>query len=524
MDPEVFAEAHKFDPEVPFRASTTHIHHTWAKTFHSRPELYIEPHTLPEIQKLVRLARKCRRRIVVVGCGHSPSNLTCTSSWMVNLDNYNRILNVDTEKKRIVMESGIRLRDLNAQAKEYGLTMPNLGSIHDQAIAGAIATATHGSTLRHGLMSESVKSFRIVLSNGEVKRCSADENEELFRAGLVSLGALGILTEIEFEMTEATNIEWTQTLKPLKWVLDRWEGEESLWKDKEFVRVWWLPYMKRAVVWSASKTDKPERKPESSWYGGSVGFHTYHILLWLSNKVPRILPWIEWFVFGMQYGFSDDNVTSAVEPQRTGLLMNCLYSQFVNEWALPVEKGPEAITRLSKWLNREPGSGIPLTTRDSMCMRLWRPFLQDPPCVDRYYEAFEWLMKELGARPHWAKNFTYVSKSDIAGMYGDNLTQYLKVRDECDPEGVFVGAWHRKYIIPDSKEFYVCEEKEVARTHAAMGGENWFGEVVSRPRTADEKTRLLESIEGAEHDDLKDARTHGNPNEGWTGTRVFDKM
>ncbi|KAK8211416.1 D-arabinono-1,4-lactone oxidase [Zalaria obscura] len=555
MDERIQVEANALDPEIPFRASISHVHHTWAKTFHSRPELYIRPHTLPEIQKVVKLASRCRRRIVVVGCGHSPSDITCSSSWIVNLDNYNRVLNVDKSSKRLLVEGGIRLRDLNWAAKENGLTMPNLGSIHDQSIVGAIATATHGSSLKHGLMCESVKSLKIVMGNGEAKTCSKDENVELFKAGLVSLGALGIIVEVEFEMENATNIEWTQTLKPLDWVLDRWNGD--LWTEKEFTRVWWLPYMKRAIVWSAEKTDKPRRDPIASWYGGSVGFHTYHILLWISNKIPRILPAIEWFVFGMQYGFSDDSVTTAVEEQRTGLLMNCLYSQFVNEWALPLEKGPEAITRLSKWLNREPGSDIPfdatglyvhapVEVRVSDTSRfeprpfldntnaegptlylnatLYRPYLQDPPCKDRYYEAFEWLMKEMGAKPHWAKNFSYTSREDIAGMFGENLDSWLQVRNECDPEGMFVGAWHRRYLLPDSAPTYPLEEKEMTRIHSKNGGEHWFGELASAPRTMDEKTALLIIADEEKHDYSENARKHGRPSESWTGTQVFDKM
>lgn len=556
MDAKIEAEVNNVDPGVAFRSTTSYTHHTWARTFNSRPELYIQPHSLEEIQKLVKLARRCRRRVVLVGCGHSPSDITCTSSWMVNLDNYQRVLKVDKERKRLTVEGGIRLRQLNEAAATHGLTMPNLGSINDQSIAGAIATATHGSSLKHGLMSESVKSIKIVLGDGSAVKCSAEENVELFRAALVSVGGLGILVEIEFELDDHTNIEWTQTLKPLDWVLSKWE--QDLWTKKEFTRVWWLPYMKRAVVWSAEKTDKPERAAVSGWYGGSVGFHTYHILLWISNKIPSVLPAIEWFVFGMQYGFSDDVVTSAIEKQRHGLLMNCLYSQFVNEWALPLEKGPQTITRLSKWLNREEGHNIPfdnkglyvhapievrVTDSSSMDVRpyldntnrngptlylnatLYRPFLQDPPCHERYYEAFEWLMKDVGAKPHWAKNFATVTQKDIQTMFGDDLTSYLRVRNQTDPDGVFVGAWHRRYILPADQPALPCEEQELTRTRAVNGGKNWFGNLNSVPLSDDEKTALLSSTEVGEHDDGTEGRNRdGTAAEGMTGTRVFDKM
>lgn len=582
------------DPEIPFRASTSHIHHTWAKTFQSRPELYIRPQSLEEIQKVVTLARRCRRRVVVVGCGHSPSDLTCTSSWMVNLDNYAKVLKVDKQKKTLLVEGGIRLRQLNAEANKYGLTIPNLGSIDEQSIVGAIATATHGSTLEHGLLSQYVRSLRIVLANGQAVRCSAEQNRELFRAALVSLGALGIITEVEYEMIESCNIEWTQELKPLSDILARWET--TLWSEKEYTRVWWMPYMKRAIVWAAEKTNKPLRQPVATWYGGSVGFHTYHNLLWLSNYVPWILPTVEWFVFGMQYGFSPGMSTSAVEPLRSGLLMNCLYSQFVNEWALPLHKGPEAIERLSAWLNGEPGSGIPYSSKglyvhcpievrvsdttltkqprpylDNTCAdgptlylnaTLYRAYLQDPPCRDRYYEAFEWLMRDLGGRPHYAKNFMYTSSDEVQAMFGDDLKQWKKVRDDADPEGLFLGEWHYRSLGLGKETSFALAEREVARSKAPNGGQYWTGTLrdsqesardtftavpqTTRPLLAEspsasssgesfdmmhgaeaEKSTLFDLDDDDDEGDLTDRddrRYHGRPKDTLTGTAVFDKM
>ena len=588
-------EVARTDPDITFRASTSHVHHTWAKTFQSRPELYIRPRSLEEIQKVVTLARRCWRRLVVVGCGHSPSDLTCTSSWMVNLDDYSKVLKVDTQRKTIVVEGGIRLRQLNNEAHKHGLTMPNLGSIDEQSIAGAIATATHGSSLKHGLLSESVRSLRIVLSNGRAVRCSNDQNQDLFRAALISLGALGIITEVEFELIDHCNIEWEQKLVTLDDVLTRWNT--TLWTEKEYTRVWWMPYMKRAIIWSAEETDKPLRPPQVTWYGGSVGFQTYHNLLWLSNYVPWILPTVEWFVFGMQYGFSPGSKTTAVEELKSGLLMNCLYSQFVNEWALPLHKGPEAINRLSAWLNGESGGGgIPFTVKglwvhcpievrvsDStykstprpfldntsadgptlyLNATLYRAYLQDPPCRDRYYEAFEWLMRDLGAKPHYAKNFSYTTSEQIQGMFGDDLKKWTKVRNEADPEGMFLGEWHKRTLGLGKASEFPLGEHELSRTKALNGGQVWVGEVEGarggiaeafsapneRPRSSEkadspsasssgesfdmmhgaelEKSTLFNGDEDddGEDTDKDESRFHGNPKTKITGTAVFDKM
>ncbi|KAF2715754.1 hypothetical protein K504DRAFT_446560 [Pleomassaria siparia CBS 279.74] len=504
------AEIEKLDPEVPFRASPAHIHHTWARTFHSRPELYIRPRSIPEIQKIVTMARRMRRRIVTVGSGHSPSDLTCTSAWMVNLDDFGKVLGVHKVLKRVMVQAGIRMHAMNLVAKEQGLTMPTLGSIDEQSLAGAIGTGTHGSSMSHGLLSDSVCSLRIVLANGQVVKCSPTQSPDLFRAALVSLGALGIIVEIEFQLVEQRRIEWVQTIVPIEDIFANWNND--LWTSDEFVRVWWLPYMRRAIIWRASATSKPERAAAYDWYGGSVGFHTYHVLLWISQYVPRFLPWVEWFVFGMQYGFKNTTSSSGVEDQRTGLLMNCLYSQFVNEWSIPLSDGPEALDRLTKWIHGdEKGSGLPFSPKgvyvhspievrvantvgreprpyldtaqpDTPSLyinaTLYRPYGEAPPCHERYYEAFEYLMKEYKARPHWAKNHKSIDHGYLTTVYGEDLDDYLKVRKEVDPEGMFVGAWHRRTILPTRNEqpTFPLEEKEVVRRERKIGGDEWVGE------------------------------------------------
>ena len=524
-------ELSKVDPAIPFRASTSHRHQTWARTYHSRPELYIQPHSIEEIEKVVTLARRCRRRIVTVGCSHSPSDLTCSSSWMMNLDHYDKILLVDKDRRIVVMQAGIRLHDLGLKLKEHGLAMPNLGSIDHQSIAGAISTATHGSSTRHGLLSQSVKGLKIMLANGKTVSCSAEQNNDLFRAALVSLGALGIIVEITFQAVPAFNIEWSQSLHPMEEILAQWD--KDLWTEKEFTRVWWLPYSKRAIKWRADKTDRPLKPPVPNWWGGAIGFHTYHILLYVAQWIPSIIPKIESFVVNVQYGFKEGVGNTAIQESRTGLLMNCLYSQFVNEWAIPLHKGPEAITRLSQWLNgEEEASGIPgsskglyvhcpievrvsdtstttprpyldSTVSDGASLQLnatlYRPYYCDPPCRERYYRAFEWLMKEMGGRPHWAKNFTTVTKDEIYSMYPD-MKSWIRVRNEVDPQGVFIGDWHRRLLLPDGseKDVFPNEERRIDIETSKVGGVNWTGDLPGKnlsPQTSEESFEMMHGVE-----------------------------
>ena len=519
------------DPSIRPHFSANHTHHTWARTFHSRPEYYIQPQTTEELQQVVTLSRRCCRRIVVVGCGHSPSDLTCTSSWLVNLDRLEDILDVDKTSKIVVMQAGIRLHDLGIKLREHGLAMPNLGSIDHQSIAGAIGTATHGSSVKHGILSQSVLGLKIMLANGRTVSCSARQNVDLFRAALVSLGALGIITEVTFQAVEAFKIEWAQSIHPLDEITADWTRD--LWTQKEFTRVWWLPYTKRCIKWRADKTHKPLRQARSSLMSGRLGFHTYHVLLYCAQWVPSIIPWLESFVINVQYGFKNGIGGTAVEEGQNGLLMNCLYSQFVNEWAIPLQKGPEAMTRLSAWLHGDEGaSGMPFSSKglyvhapievrvtDTSTTKtrpfldntmadgptlylnatLYRPYNCDPPCRERYYEAFEWLMKEMGGRPHWAKNFATVTRQEIHGMYPE-IGTWVRIRNESDPEGMFVGDWHRRFLLPEDEERsdMPLEEKMLTTKPALGGGIDWVGYITGRALSPQTSESSFEMMHGAE--------------------------
>jgi len=515
-----FVEA---DDGVPFRAKTLHIHRTWARTYTSLPELYIQPESLKEIEKVVNLARKCRRRLVTVGSGHSPSDLTCTSSWLVNLDKYNKVLSIDKDSGLCVLQAGIRLYQLSDELDRAGLALPSLGSINEQSIAGAITTGTHGSSLRHGLVSESIVALKITLADGKTRSCSPTEHPELFRAALLSLGALGIVTEVTFRAVPAFSLAWDQTIDLDSRIFAQWDN--MLWRQADFVRVWWFPYMRRAVVWKADVVttaqlesgEMQHRDPPVSYYDNWLGYVVYHNLLALSRWMPCITPWVEWFVFGMQYGFGNGDKTrvSAVQPSQKAFLMNCLYSQFVNEWAIPLRKGPEALQRLGAWLqNLKPGDpgyvehGIPYSAKglwvhspvevrasDStvktsaakgnrpwldptmddeptlyLNVLMYRPYHKDPPynATERYYQGFEWLMRDLGGRPHWAKSFT-ATKDDLEAWYGDDFKNWMAVRDGADPNGMFVGPWHRRYLLGGG-EALELEEQGFECKPASGGG------------------------------------------------------
>ncbi|KAL9082672.1 MAG: hypothetical protein Q9159_006251 [Coniocarpon cinnabarinum] len=501
-------------------AETSYHHATWARTFHSRPELFIQPEAIEQVQETLRLAQRERARIVVTGASHSPSDLTCTSSWLVSLKNLAKILDVNKSEKtgeaRVTVQAGLSLHDLSESLVEsHGLIIPNLGSIDVQSVAGAIATGTHGSSLYHGILAQNVYSLKLCLADGSLVKCSPTERPDLFRAALVSLGALGIIVEVEIRMVPTCNVEWSQDLAHVHDVLSNWDSGH--WTQAEFVRCWWLPYQRNMTVWTGNKTTKPKRAPKPGFLTKVFGPMFYEYSLWFAQRHPWLLPLVERFMFGVNNGrLSPGHVFSGVDEQRSALLMDCGFSQLVNEWGIPLHKGPEAIRRLEAWLlNDQKASGIPydssgvyvhfpieVRVTDNSASRtptrgfldptvedgptlyfnatLYRPFGEEPTCFKRYYEAFEWLMKDLGGKPHWAKNFQTLSTKDIEAMYGDNLKKWREVRQSVDPEGAFVGPWHRRTVLAGDTPTLAREERYVGRRPQEGGGFFWEGKLESK--------------------------------------------
>jgi D-arabinono-1,4-lactone oxidase len=84
-------------------------------------------------------------------------------------------------------------------------------------------------------------------------------------------------------------------------------------------------------------------------------------------------------------------------------------------------------------------------------------------------------MRDLGGRPHWAKNFDATGR-EIEEMYGEKLLEWRKIRNDADPEGMFVGEWHRRYIMGEGRKL-ALEEVEVGRENLWKGGVLVTGEV-----------------------------------------------
>eukprot|EP00750_Incisomonas_marina_P000449 INCI1038.2.p1 GENE.INCI1038.2~~INCI1038.2.p1 ORF type:complete len:996 (+),score=127.19 INCI1038.2:22-2988(+) len=95
----------------------------------------------------------------------------------------------------VSVEPGLLLRDLIQALAARGLTLPSLPMLLDQTIGGAISTGSHGSSMHHGTIADSVVGVALVNMRGSLIELR-EENAQL-QAARAALGQIGVLTSIE---------------------------------------------------------------------------------------------------------------------------------------------------------------------------------------------------------------------------------------------------------------------------------------------------------------------------------------
>src|SRR5690606_19930944 len=137
-------------------------------------------------------------KIRVVGSRHSFNGIADSYQNILSLAKLNKVITIDEQKSTVTVEGGIRYGDLSQYLHEKGYALPNLASLPHISIAGACATATHGSGDQNQCLSTSIAGMKVVTANGELISFSREKDEQL-KAAAVSLGSLGVIVELTLD-------------------------------------------------------------------------------------------------------------------------------------------------------------------------------------------------------------------------------------------------------------------------------------------------------------------------------------
>jgi L-gulonolactone oxidase len=334
---------------------------------------------------------------------------------------------------------GIRLEALVKELRARGLALRNLGSITPQSIAGAISTGTHGTGVTLGALSTQVVGARIVDGRGAA-RTIVEQDAEQLAAARISLGALGIITQVTLDCVPDYTLEYNAYLTRLDVVL---RHVDQLVQENERVLLWWFlfPACPRDVVVLVTKN--PPGHPVSDVLEEAEADR--------ARSAPRPLAKDA----GAVHALAKDapardfrKIIHFVGRYETALTIPLLpvYHREC-EYAIPISRTVEAIRAMRNFVEESDLSlrlpvEVRFVARDDA---LLSPCREGPVCYigastlvnsAEVFERFEPLMKRLGGRPHWGKNVT-LTQPEAAALYPTTYDRFRAVRNQFDPGRVF---------------------------------------------------------------------------------------
>jgi xylitol oxidase len=178
----------------------------WAGNVEFGAERVHFPESVEQVQSVVRRARKVR----ALGLGHSFSRIADCAGDLVSLRRMNAVVALNAAASTVTVQAGISYGELAAYLHANGHALHNLPSTPHVSVAGACATATHGSGLGNGNLATAVSAIELVDGAGEVVTLSRGVDGDAFQGAVVALGGLGVVTKLTLDIQPTFDV--TQTV------------------------------------------------------------------------------------------------------------------------------------------------------------------------------------------------------------------------------------------------------------------------------------------------------------------------
>lgn len=413
----------------------------WSGYQHCAPASRLAPASVDELAELMR---KSPAPIRPVGAGHSFTPLVPTDGTLVSLRNFEGLLAHDKTALTATFGAGTKLGQIGESLHGIGQALPNMPDVDEQSLAGAISTATHGTGAKLGAMHSYVTALKLVTPRGEVLTCNRANNAQIFDAARVSLGSLGVITEITLQNVPTQNLKRRAWLEPLESLIERFDELAAANHSFEF---YYIPFCDAGVAITINPTDEPVQPRGADADNDAVmdmkGLRDVlsfwpGMRRWLMNKSTesfepeqavdvwyRIFPSSRAVRFNeMEYHLPREQLMPTLRKVRETL--ESRHPEIFFPIEIRVVKGDDA------WLSPFAGH----ETSGSIAVHHYH---QENPLP--YFASIEPLYQPLG-RPHWGKMNT-LNAADFAPRY-PRWRDFLEVRATLDPEGKMLNPYLKK--------------------------------------------------------------------------------
>ncbi|MCZ7374019.1 D-arabinono-1,4-lactone oxidase [Micromonospora sp. WMMC250] len=387
----------------------------WSGSLSFTPRKHAEPADEDAVRDLVVRAREAGRTIRPVGSGHSSSPLARTDDILLSVDRLAGVIDEDHDRARVW--AGTKLKTLGEGLYDAGLAMDNLGDVDYQSIAGATATGTHGTGLGFGNLCTQVTGVRLVTGTGDVLDISADDNADLFPAARLSLGALGVVTQVTLDVQPRYELRRRAWCAHVEWTLDHLAELQHTNRNMDF---YWYPRSDQTQIRTLNRVD-----------GGPDA------RVWAAPRVPDSGPW------GAPHEIRSGPIHRTI-PQERELRFEEI------EYMLPSEAFPACFAEVRARIMRRHRkvAGWRVLVRSIAADDIWLSNAYGRPtttiaCLQNtslpyedYFRDMETVFRQYGGRPHWGKKH-WLTAGDLRPLY-PRWDDFQAARRRLDPDGVFL--------------------------------------------------------------------------------------
>jgi alditol oxidase len=403
----------------------------WAGNYQYRTDKLEPARSVEDVQRLV----KKHGKVKVLGTRHCFNGIADSTANLLSIGQMDRVVELDAKARTVTVEAGMRYGQLGPYLHEKGFALHNLASLPHICIAGACATATHGSGDKNGNLATAVSGLEIVTAGGDVLKLSREKDGKVFPGAVVNLGALGVVTKLTLDVLPT--FEMRQDVYenlPLGQLKDHFDDIMSAaysvslftdWQQKRVNEVW----IKRRIEKGVPQDAKPEL------YGAKLATKNLHPIAELSAEnctvqlgVPG--PWYERLPH-FRMGFtpsSGKELQSEFFVPRKNAVEAILAVEGLRDKVSPHLMISELRTIAADdyWMStcyQQPSLAIHFT---------WK---QDWDSVQKVLPLIEKELAPFKVRPHWGKLFT-MAPADLQDRY-EKLPDFKRLLKDYDPQGKF---------------------------------------------------------------------------------------
>ncbi len=410
----------------------------WGGNYHYRAQALHRPTSVPELQEIVARAPRLR----VLGSGHSFTDIG-DSLELVSLDALPLTVDVDPGGEAVTLSAQMRYGDLAERLATHGLALANLASLPHISVAGAMASATHGSGRGNGNLATAVSALELVRSDGALVRIA--RGDPGFAGAVVHLGALGAVVRVTLEVEPAYRVR-QRVFEGLSWEA-LYEHLDPILAAAYSVSVF-TRWEEVDQVWVKAREDAPAGELDGALRTARPATVERHPILGLDpvNCTPQLGlpgPWMDrlpHFRMGFTPSAGEEIQSEYHLPREQAVAGIAAVRGLAAKLAGLVQVSEiRAIAADELWLS-------PQYRRDTVAIHFtWAPRQAE---VERALRAIEAALLPLGARPHWGKLF--LARAGEIGPGYERLADFARLRARLDPRGAFLNPWLERHVLGDT--------------------------------------------------------------------------